>query len=158
MLNACEHDGVVPAARPLARPTAIPVSRRRTNPDCQGSTLPRAGMGSQTGALAIPQLPLVACQPGKMVAVRERLGGIAAVPSGEEQAFLWRRDMPHVNTPVLDSIIALTCDGCAVAEGGGVCLSLWTRVIMRTDKHHTLSAVGLCCGNPAQEGVGDHDA
>ena len=35
------------------------------------------------------ELTLVACQPGTIVAVRQRLGGIAAVPGGGEEAVVW---------------------------------------------------------------------
>ena len=52
-------------------------------------------------------LTLSACQPGTIAAVRRRFGGIAAVPGGEEQAVLWRWDMPPMNTPLLDPNTAL---------------------------------------------------
>ena len=52
-------------------------------------------------------LTLLACQPGTIAAVRRTFGGIAAVPGGEEQAVLWRWDMPPVNTPFLDPNTAL---------------------------------------------------
>uniref|UniRef100_A0A7S4FIY6 Uncharacterized protein n=1 Tax=Eutreptiella gymnastica TaxID=73025 RepID=A0A7S4FIY6_9EUGL len=52
-------------------------------------------------------LTLLACQPGTIAAVRHKFGGIAAVPGGEEQAVLWRWDMPPVNTPLLDPDAAL---------------------------------------------------
>ena len=54
------------------------------------------------------KLTLVACQPGTIVAVRERFGGIAAVLGGGEQAVVWRWDMPPVDTPILDPNTALT--------------------------------------------------
>ena len=54
MLHARGHHGVVPPASSPTRPTAISVLRRRTTPGRQGTKVPRVGMGSRGGALAVP--------------------------------------------------------------------------------------------------------
>ena len=54
-------------------------------------------------------LMLVAYQPGTIVVVRERFGGVAAVLGGGEQAVVWRWDMPPVDTPILDPNTVVTC-------------------------------------------------
>ena len=67
------------------------------------------------------KLTLLACQPGTIVAVCQRFGGIAAVPGGGEQAVVWRWDMPPVDTPILDPHTALTCGWGCMSVAAGRC-------------------------------------
>ena len=69
------------------------------------------------------KLALLASQPGTIVAVRERFGGIAVVFGGGQQDVVWQWDMSPVDTPILDPNTALSC-GClaeSLREGVYVC-------------------------------------
>ena len=74
-------------------------------------------------------LTVLACQPGTIAAVRRIFGGIPAAPGGEEQALLWRPDMPpreHTTFGPEHRVASRLVE--EAAEGWAIPLSMWSGV------------------------------